>query len=172
LTAPKKARNPLNVLLTPHRSFMQWPSISSLSREVSSTLRQFFWQAMPIFLLICILASLLARFGALDAMSRILGPLMSMFNLPSESALAIVLSSIRKDGIFLFIANDGLAIPMSALQILTAVYLASVLLPCLVTALTIAKESSWKSAVSILARQAAFALLFSLILAWGGSWVI
>jgi Fe2+ transport system protein B len=97
---------------------------------------------------------------------------MGLFNLPSDSALAIVLSSIRKDGIFLFAANDGIAFPMTASQVLTAVYLAGVLLPCLVTALTIARESSWKSTGLILARQAAFALLFSFLLAWGGRWIL
>lgn len=172
LTAPKVARNSLNVLMTPHRSFTQWPRLSAVLREVSSTLRQFFWQAMPIFLLICIVASLLARMGALDAMSQVLGPVMSLFNLPSDSALAIVLSSIRKDGIFLFAAKEGLAFPMTALQVLTAVYLASVLLPCLVTAITIARESSWRNTGAMLVRQAAFAFLFSIILAWGGRWIL
>jgi len=172
LTAPKEARSSLNVLLTPHRSFMQWPSLSAILREVSSTLRQFFWQALPVFSLICIVASLLATFGVLDATSRVLGPAMGLFALPSDTALAIVLSSIRKDGIFLFAANEGLASPMTASQVLTAVYLASVLLPCLVTAITIAGESSWRTTGVMLARQAAFALLFSFILAWGGRWIL
>lgn len=154
------------------KSDMQWPSLSALWRDISSTLRQFFWQAMPIFVLICVVASLMAKFGVLEAMSRILGPLMAFFNLPSESALAVVLSSIRKDGIFLFAANDGLAFPMAASQVLRAVYLAGVLLPCLVTALTIARESTWKSTGLMLARQAAFALLFSFVLAWGGRWIL
>jgi Fe2+ transport system protein B len=172
LTAPKEARNSLNVLMTPHRSFMQLPSLSALWRDISSTLRQFFWQAMPIFVLICVVASLMAKFGVLDEISGLLGPAMGLFNLPSNSALAIVLSSIRKDGIFLFAANDGIAFPMTGSQVLTAVYLAGVLLPCLVTALTIARESSWKSTGLILARQAAFALLFSFLLAWGGRWIL
>jgi len=139
---------------------------------MSSTLKQFFWQAMPIFVLICVAASLMAKFGVLDAMSQILGPVMGLFNLPSESALAVVLSSIRKDGIFLFAAEDGLAFPMTSAQTLTAVYLAGVLLPCLVTALTIAKESSWKQTSVLLARQAAYAILFSLVLAWGGRYFL
>jgi Fe2+ transport system protein B len=168
LTASRESRNSLNVLMTPSRTFMQWPSLSALWREMSSTIKQFFWQAMPIFVLICVAASLLAKFGVLDAISRILGPVMGLFNLPSESALAVVLASIRKDGIFLFAAEDGLSFPMTAAQSLTAVYLAGVLLPCLVTALTIAKESSWKQAGLLLAQQAAFAILFSLALAWGG----
>ena len=172
LTAPVAARNSLNLLMTPGRPFMQWPTFGSLWREASGTLVQFFKQAMPIFIVICIVASLLAKLGVLDAISGFLGPVMGLFRLPADAALAIVLSSIRKDGIFLFAANDGLAFPMTASQVLTAVYLAGVLLPCLVTALTIARESSWKTAGWILARQAAFAVVFSLLLAWVGAWIL
>lgn len=95
---------------------------------------------------------------------------MGAFHLPAESALPVVLASIGKDGIFLLAAGDGLAIPLTGLQVLTAVYLAGVLLPCLVTALTIAKETSWTPALQMLVRQASFAIGFSLILAWGGNW--
>jgi Fe2+ transport system protein B len=172
LTASKESRSPFNALVISRRSFMQWPNLSTLWREIASTLKQFFWQAMPIFVLICVIASLLAKFGVLDTLSSILGPLMSLFRLPADAALAVVLSSIRKDGIFLFAADDGLAFPMTASQVVTAVYLAGVLLPCLVTALTIAKESSWSKTGVMLARQAFFAVLFSAILAWGGAWLI
>jgi len=170
LISPKEARSSLNVLMTPSRPFLQWPSAGALWRDSWGTIRQFFLQAMPIFVVICIVASLLAKLGALDWCANVLGPLMGAFNLPAESALPVVLASIRKDGIFLLAASDGLAIPLTGLQVLTAVYLAGVLLPCLVTALTIAKETSWKLALRILLRQASFAIGFSLILAWGGRW--
>jgi hypothetical protein len=140
-------------------------------REASSTIYQFFVRAMPIFVGICVLASLLARLGVLDYVSSILAPLMSLFNLPSTAALPIVLASIRKDGIFLFAADDQLASPMTSVQVLTGVYLAGVLLPCLVTALTIMRETSWLSGFRMLFRQASFAVGFTMILAWSG-WLI
>ncbi len=172
LTSPVEARSSLNVLLTPRRPFMQWPSPRALWHEAWSTIRQFCLQAMPVFVVICLVASLLARLGALEACSRVLGPIMSCFNLPAEAALPIVLASIRKDGIFLFAADEGLALPMTALQTLTAVYLAGVLLPCLVTALTIGRETTWFGAGRLLTRQAAFAALFAAALAWGGRWLL
>ena len=172
LTAPSEARSSLNVLMTPSRPFMQWPSLKALWREAAGTIKQFFFQAMPIFVLICVVASLLAKFGVLDACSRVLGPLMSAFNLPADAALPVVLASVRKDGIFLFAADDGLAFPLTAVQTLTAVYLAGVLLPCLVTALTIARETDWRSTAKLLLRQSAFAIGFTMILAWGGTWLL
>jgi Fe2+ transport system protein B len=57
---------------------------------------------------------------------------------------------------------------VTAAQALTAVYLAGVLLPCLVTAMTIGRETGWRKTSKLLARQVGFAALFALILAWGG----
>lgn len=168
LTAPKVASSPLNVLMNSRRPFMQWPTPSALWREAWGTLKQFFLQAMPIFVLICLVASVLAKCGVLDFCSSVLGPVAAIFNLPAESALPVVLASVRKDGIFLFAAENGLAFPMTTVQVLTGVYLAGVLLPCLVTALTIARETSWRSTGMLLLRQALFAIGFTLILAWGG----
>ena len=168
LTAPKVASSPLNVLMNFRRPFMQWPTPSALWREAWGTLKQFFLQAMPIFVLICVVASVLARCGVLDFCSSVLGPVAAIFNLPAESALPVVLASVRKDGIFLFAAENGLAFPMTTVQVLTGVYLAGVLFPCLVTALTIARETSWRSTGMLLLRQALFAIGFTLILAWGG----
>jgi len=171
-TAGPQARNSLNVLMTPSRPFMQWPTMTTLWREAWSTMRQFFLQALPVFAVICVVASLLVNIGILDAMSSGLGPVMALFNLPADASLPVVLASIRKDGIFLFAGDDGLAMPLTASQTLTAVYLAGVLLPCLVTAFTIARETNWRRTGLLLARQAGFAVLFSLILAWGGQWVL
>ncbi|PQO38024.1 nucleoside recognition domain-containing protein [Blastopirellula marina] len=172
LTSPRSGRDALNILMTPRRPFMQWPSAGALWREARTTMQQFFWQAMPIFALICVIASLLANAGVLDVMSSAIGPIMAVFNLPADASLPVVLASIRKDGIFLFAGEEGGATPMTAAQTLTAVYLAGVLLPCLVTALTIARETDWQKTALLLVRQAAFAVGFSLVLAWGAWWVL
>jgi Fe2+ transport system protein B len=168
LTSGSQARSPLNNLLIPSRPFMQWPTLPALWREASGTVRQFLFQAMPIFILICVAASLLAHVGVLDLASRLLGPVMQVFDLPAQAALTVVMASVRKDGIFLLAAGDSLSFPLSAVQALTAVYLAGVLLPCLVTALTIARETGWTTTAKLLARQAGFAAAFTMILAWGG----
>lgn len=65
---------------------------------------------------------------------------------------------------------DALKVPLTTpAQVLTAVYLAGVLLPCLVTLWTIAREFTWKYAGRLCLRQVLGAALFSLILAWTGS---
>lgn len=172
LTSTAEARSPLNLLVVERRSFLQWPAPSALWREARSTLMQFFLQAMPIFALITLAASTAAYFGLLDQLAVWLTPLMQLVNLPGEAALPVVVASIRKDGILLFLDGDGLRTPLTAVQLLTGTYLAGVLLPCLVTALTIAREQSRSFAWRLIARQATAAIVFAMLIAWTGRWFI
>ncbi|MBC6478204.1 MAG: 50S ribosome-binding GTPase [Hormoscilla sp. GM7CHS1pb] len=168
LIAPKAARSPHNTLTIERRTFLEMPRWSAIWRETQGTLSQFFTNAIPIFLAIAIVASVLDWFGLITALAGWISPLMGLFGLPPEAALPVILASIRKDGLLLFAEPDTLAV-LTPLQILTGVYLAGVLLPCLVTALTIAREQSVRFAVGLMARQAIAAIVFSMLLAWGGA---
>ncbi|WP_373539457.1 GTPase [Chamaesiphon sp.] len=161
LIAPKSARSRQNTLVIERRIFLETPQLKTIWREAKGTIEQFLTNAIPIFLVISAIASILDWLGGL------ISPLMSLFNLPPDAALPVILASIRKDGLLLFAEPKTISL-LSPLQILTAVYLAGVLLPCLVTALTIAREQSWKFALGLMARQSIAAILFTLILAWGG----
>ena len=168
LIAPKAARSPRNTLTIERRTFLEMPRWSAIWRETQGTLSQFFTNAIPIFLVITAIASVLDWFGVITALAGWISPLMGLFGLPPEAALPVILASIRKDGLLLFAEPDTLAV-LTPLQILTGVYLAGVLLPCLVTALTIAREQSVRFAVGLMARQAIAAIVFSILLAWGGA---
>ena len=140
---------------------------SVIWREAKSTIQQFLFNAIPIFVIITIIASLLNWLGVIATLANIINPLMGWFNLPPEASLPIVLASIRKDGLLLFAEPETLAM-LTPLQVLTGVYLAGVLLPCLVTLLTIMQEKSSLFALLLLGKQAIAAIIFSLFLAWGG----
>jgi Fe2+ transport system protein B len=170
LIAPKAARSPHNALMIERRTFLEMPRWSAIWRETQGTLRQFFTNAIPIFLVITVIASVLDWFGLITALAGLINPLMGLFDLPPEAALPVLLASIRKDGLLLFAEQTPRAL-LTPLQILTGVYLAGVLLPCLVTALTIAREQSVRFAVGLMARQAIAAIAFSMLLAWGGNWL-
>jgi Fe2+ transport system protein B len=169
MTAPREARSQLNVLVTEGRVFLEWPRPAAIWREARASITGFFKNALPIFVLICVVAALLDWLGVLQRLATFIAPVMKLFHLPAEAALPVVMASIRKDGILL-LAQPELAAQLSAGQVLTGVYLAGVLLPCLVTALTIAREQSPRFALKLLARQAAAAIFFSLLLAWGFRW--
>ena len=167
LIAPKSARSPQNRLMIEHRTFLEVPRWSAIWRETKGTLNQFFTNAIPIFLAIALIASVLDWLGVLNGLSRLIDPIMGLFRLPPEAALPVILASVRKDGLLLFAEPNTVSL-LSPVQILTGVYLAGVLLPCLVTALTIAREQSPKFALRLMLRQAIAAIVFAFILAWGG----
>ena len=170
LVAPQAARPPFNVLLTEGRVVLTWPRPRAIWLEAQGVVREFFRRALPVFFLITAAASLLHWLGALQVASAVVEPAMAIFRLPSEAALAVVMASVRKDGILL-LAEPGVAASLSAVQLLTAVYLAGVLLPCLATCLAIAREQGGAFALRLVGRQAVAAAGFSALLAWGGAWL-
>ncbi|EGJ32000.1 MULTISPECIES: nucleoside recognition domain-containing protein [Moorena] len=161
------AKSNQNPLVIEGRAFLEFPHSSVIWREAKSTINQFLFNAIPIFLVITVIASVLNWLGTIAVLANIINPLMGWFNLPPEASLPIVLASIRKDGLLLFAEPETLAM-LTPLQVLTGVYLAGVLLPCLVTLLTITREQSLRFALLLLSRQAIAAIFFSLLLAWGG----
>ena len=167
--APTEARQSTTVI--DRRTFLQWPDPRAVAREAWSALREFVVKALPIFVLITFVAALLDRAGVIDALGSVLGPVMALFNLPADAALTVVLASIRKDGIALLTAEGGVVTALSPVQVLVAVYLAGVLLPCLVTAFTVAREVSTRWALTMMARQAAAAVGFAIAIAWIGTTV-
>lgn len=174
-TTPKVLRDSLNTLQLPTYNPVHFPSFRSIIREAWETLKEFLRLALPVFIVICFVAAIFQLSGALDALSVITAPLMALFNLPGEVAPAVILGSIRKDGLAIALLDsdwEALKVPLKTqAQVLTAVYLAGVLLPCLVTLGTIAREFNPRYALKLCAKQVAAATLFSLVLAWGFVWM-
>ncbi|WP_263707778.1 FeoB small GTPase domain-containing protein [Shouchella tritolerans] len=140
--------------------------------KVSSVMKQFLLQAMPIFLAICLVASVFETIGMLSIFSWLALPLLSLFSLPVEAALGLIFSFIRKDG--LLVLNEGqgsLLMEMSIAQVFILVYLASTLSACLVTLWTISKETSWKTALSIGWKQMLTSVISAAVVAVGLSFI-
>lgn len=172
-TTPKALRMANNRILLPEWDPLHRPDWRGVWREMVGTLHQFVVMAFPIFVAICFVAALLSWWGILDWVAKILTPVMTLFHLPGEAATAVVLGSIRKDGLAIGLLDSDwgtlkVAVETPA-QVLTAVYLAGVLLPCLVTLFTIGREMGWKFATRLCTRQMAWAVGFSLVIAWVGA---
>lgn len=174
-TTPSSLRHDKNHLALPPLGNLQRPNCGVIFQEIRQSLSDFFGIALPIFFAICVFAGLCQWFGALDALTHLCAPLMALFRLPPDAALAIVLGAVRKDGLAIGLLDadwHALKVTMNqATQVLTAVYLAGVLLPCMVTVLTVIKEMRSSFAFKMIARQAGFAALFSLMIAWGGHFI-
>ncbi|WP_440769991.1 nucleoside recognition domain-containing protein [Natronorubrum sp. DTA28] len=166
LIAPLEART--TSLAVDRRTFLEWPRPRAIWREARRSLEGFITTALPVFAVICVAAALLEYLGALERLGVVLEPAMALFALPAETALPVVFAAIRKDGIALLTAESAGVAALSPVEVLVAVYLAGVLLPCLVTAFTIAREVSTRFVATMLARQAAAAIGFALVIAWGG----
>ena len=69
------------------------------------------------------------------------------------------------------LTEPGVPATLSAVQLLTAVCLAGVLLPCPVTSSSLAREQGRSFALRLVGRQAVAATGFSALLAWGGAWL-
>ncbi|MEM7790256.1 MAG: nucleoside recognition domain-containing protein [Verrucomicrobiota bacterium] len=176
LTRPRHPLGSKSQLLHPALGNLHRPDLRNMGQEIKQSLSDFFQTALPIFVGICFFAGLLQWSGALAVLTDAAGPIMALFRLPPEAALAVVLGSVRKDGLAIGLLDaewNALKVPMEApLQILTAVYLAGVLLPCLVTLVTIVREMRPRFALKMISRQISFAALFSLLIAWGGHFLL
>ena len=153
------------------RAFLQIPAPRAVWWRVRGTLRQFIFQAMPIFFGICLVGAWLAHLGALDALARAVAPVFALIGLPGETAPGVIFSTIRKDGLLALNAEGGAILnTLSIGQVFVLVWLASTLSACLVTLATITRELGLRTAAALAGRQAltalASTLAFALILTW------
>ena len=172
-TTPASYRSAQNALRLPSMGEVQTPSLRRMWADMCESIGQFIRLALPVFLVICFVATLLDMSGMLSKLSEACAPLMAAFNLPGEASTAVILGSIRKDGLAIALLDSewqSLKIVLETpVQVLTAVFLSGVLLPCLVTLWTISRELGLRYALKLSARQIFACSLFSFILAWGGS---
>lgn len=155
---PQEGAQPLH-----ERSFLQKPSLRAVGWRVKAALGQFLKQAMPIFIVICLVAALLEYFGVIAWVAAGVAPVLGVLHLPGEVAPGILFSILRKDGLLTLNSGDGALITaMSAGHVLVLVWLASTLTACLVTLWTVRKELGWTFAAQIAGRQ----MLTSIASAW------
>jgi len=136
------------------RAFLQHPTWKGVRWRLKAVVSQFMLQAMPIFLLICLVASFLEYVGAMRVLTSFVSPLIRFFHLPDETAAGLIFSIIRKDG--MLILNQGYGTLLSSLslsQLFLVVWLASTMTACLVTLWTVRKEMGWKTVFELASKQ-------------------
>lgn len=154
-----------NNLSLSERSFLQMPSMQAVWWRIRGTLKQFLFQAMPIFLFICLIGAILEYLGILNILSNICSPLLKIIGLPSEVATGIIFSVVRKDGLLVLNQDNGeLITSLTTGQLFILVYFASTLTACLVTLFTIRKELGLKYALNVFTKQALSSVVSTLII--------
>ncbi|OCQ23706.1 hypothetical protein A7985_07120 [Pseudoalteromonas luteoviolacea] len=170
LTTTKQQRNAASYNLL-SRGFLQPPNWRFALSEMVGVMKSFFNTAFPLFVVICLLVGFLEWLGVIESLTHFIAPLMTMVNLPEGAAIAVILGAIRKDGLAIGLidsTSQGLKLTeITDIQLLCAVYLAGVMLPCVVSLLTIVREMSLGFASRLAMRQIFWALCFTLALSWG-----
>lgn len=147
-------------------AYLQWPSWRGVVWRLRAVLAQFLKQAMPVFLLICLVASLLDGLGVLRALSSLMQAPMAALGLPPQAAAGVVFSVLRKDGLLALNQGQGaLLAQLDAAQMFVLVWLASTCSACLVTLWTVGRELGARQAWGLAGRQAATSLVSAWLLA-------
>ncbi|ANS74432.1 hypothetical protein AWM70_07430 [Paenibacillus yonginensis] len=153
------------------KTFLQVPSGKAVSWRLRSVIKQFLTQAMPIFLLICLVAASLNYWGVLNKLSEWAAPALQIFRLPEEASNGILFSVLRKDGLLTLNQDGGaLVASLQTSQLFVLVFLASTLTACLVTLWTIRKEMGIRTAASIAGKQLLTSVCVSMLIAWLTAW--
>ncbi|PYZ97550.1 GTP-binding protein [Alteribacter lacisalsi] len=139
------------------------PDPKRVKRKVTGMIRQFFLQAMPVFLLICIIAFVLSELKIIAFAGRLAEPIFQFLSLSTEALTGILFSFLRKDGILLFNEGGGaLIMSFTTVEVFIFVYLASTLSGCLVTVWTIGKYQGAGQAIRLTLQQALSAIVSAL----------
>lgn len=142
------------------RPFLQAPGWRAVAWRVRSVIKQFLFQAMPIFIGICLAAALLDHLGVISRLAQLAAPGFAQIGLPGEVAPAVLFSILRKDGLLTLNQDGGTLIAsLSAGQVFLTVYLASTLTACLVTLWTVRRELGARTALVMAGRQALTAVV-------------
>lgn len=148
------------------RAFLVLPRPRDVWRETRVVLDEFLRKALPVFVAVAVAAALVDHAGWVHRATATVEPLLAAVRLPADTAGPLVLSAIRKDGVLLLEAS---AASLSAGQLLTAMFVAGSLVPCLVTAATVARERGMRHAGRLVVQQAAVASSVAVGVAWAAA---
>ncbi|MFC0274019.1 nucleoside recognition domain-containing protein [Metabacillus herbersteinensis] len=149
----KQAARQTNILPV-RKTFLQMPTVKGTFIRYARDIKQFLTQAMPIFLLICIVSTILYELKLIDFLQLLFVPLLTLLGLPYEAGAGLAFSFIRKDGILIFNENGADFITqLTDLNLLLLIFLASTLTACAVTILTMWKEFGGKLTSQFVGKQ-------------------
>jgi ferrous iron transport protein B len=129
---------------------MRWPEISNIVVKTLARIEWYLKEVVPLFLLGTFLLFALDRTGILDQIMLLGEPLVAgWLGLPPEASAAFLVGFLRRDfgatGLFVM-QSQGLLNPI---QIVVAMVTITLFIPCMASVLMIAKERSWRTAVSM-----------------------
>ena len=152
-------RTPLLIELPP----LRWPMFSNILVKTLARLEWYLKEVVPLFLLGTALMFILDKTSVLDILTRLGEPLVvTWLGLPAEASAAFLMGFLRRDfgatGLFMMEAQ-GLLNP---LQVVVAMVTVTLFIPCIASVIMIARERTWRTAITMLV------LIFPLAFLVGG----
>ena len=163
---------PLSTVPTNRRK-LQLPSVTGALQAQATGVSQFFREAFPLFLVVCLLGAVLEYVQVPGKLATLLAPALQHLGIAEGLLPSILFSLIRKDGILIATQGGGDVLQqLTAAQAFIFVYFASALSSCAVTLSAIAKGSTGRMAFTLWGRQvltamATTAVLHVCVTAWG-----
>ncbi|HEC2245394.1 TPA: ferrous iron transporter B [Staphylococcus delphini] len=131
-----------------------WPSLKRVLAQMWDSVKMFLFQALPIFIAICLIASALALTPILEMISKLFIPLLSLLHIPHELSPGLLFSMVRKDGMLLFNMGGGQFIQsLSAWQVLLLVFFSSTFTACSVTMTMVIRQLGLREGSKMIGRQ-------------------
>lgn len=151
---------------TVKKSTIHLPSVRQLSQQIWDNICMFVIQAMPIFITICFIVSIISLTPILSLISHVFMPILMYLGIPNELSPGILFSMIRKDGMLLFNMHQGAYIQqLSILQLLLLVFFSSTFTACSVTMTMVFKQLGLNESFKMIAKQMVTSLSMVIIIA-------
>lgn len=149
-----------------NRSTIHLPSMRQLSQQIWGNICMFVIQAMPIFITICFIVSIISLTPVLSLISHVFMPILMYLGIPNELSPGILFSMIRKDGMLLFNMHQGAYIQqLSVIQLLLLVFFSSTFTACSVTMTMVFKQLGLNESFKMIAKQMVTSLSMVIIIA-------
>ncbi len=143
---------------------MRIPQLSNVLTKTYSKMKWYFFEILPLFLLISVILWFGKITNLLDRLVEWVSPLMSLIGLPREAAVAFIFGFFRRDygaaGLF-DLQTNGLLDPK---QLVVAAVTLTLFIPCVAQFLVMRKERGLKTAMLIVLFVSTIALMSGFLL--------
>ncbi|RIP35019.1 ferrous iron transporter B [Staphylococcus gallinarum] len=139
---------------------LQIPNLQLLTLQVLTIIKTFLVQALPIFFIICLLASLLSMTSLMTAIAHIFNFVSFGLDIPNRLTSGILFSLIRKDGMLLFNVDSGSVLRSIAPErAFLLILFSSTFAPCAVTVTMIIKKLGLSTGLKLILKQMITAII-------------
>lgn len=143
---------------------LQMPKLKQTLLQVYEVVKMFLLQALPIFFVICLGASLLSMTTIMTSATNIFNILLEWLNVPNNMSSGILFSMIRKDGMLLFNIDNGEVLRSISIEsAFLLILFSSTFTPCSVTITMIIKKLGIVKGLKIVGKQMITAIICLLI---------